>query len=1094
MPNRQDKVFININNADRFNSLGEPLGNRTFPQITSGEQVDYACQFVESFTSPEVFTPVTQFTGQSITASAVIDDDFTHYIDGILVDATLTGAITSIEISGLAEAPIELGFILLTNGSLESESVEYTAVSKNGLNYIFTVNTTLTYSYVAGDTANMSDPALVKSTVVDQTNKDTGLFIITMNANTLPYLRAVRNIKEIKNCQFEFIARNDQAQPTFIQSFDILCFNTRDNDGVIPPPANGDYYTIIESDAVYVPRAFSSMSIGSVVSLTDKAVLDQGGGAVTVTVQELADAISLGAQTPPVHEVYVDEATMLADQLVLPQIEDYFYQVGNNKDATIYKKKASSTGDLDTDYIDVTGRPLHKKYDNNALMFADQAVQKEDFFYRVGIADPYTFYEYLGTTVGDITDYVQVGDSGGTSVPPVDGNYANTTAMFADQGNQTADYFYEINEVYYQYLGTTTGDLTDYKFNTDQTLKKADSVEFADITLGSANVKYNADFDMVEYSTGAGDFIKVGLDSAFVFYNDTGAEIPAGRVLHLVAVSTASGHILPTFELADASTHEKCQGTLIFTCCAIPIASVGLGLTKGQADGVDTTGFSAPAQVWLSDNGTGIPTTTKPKFPNFSISVGGVANAQADGTFVINFTTSITDIYNDAWDGTFVESFNFLITSDGATIKGTLSNTNPARNLTANFSSGFATIDTTTTPNEITLTAGTDSNMQDVWVYMPEDTKVLTESLTGFPTGEYIAVIDGSLKTAVTTQSNGGAFVNRNWNDHIKDEANNGHIPHMTKRMRREDAKHISGTEGAVTVSASLIDVAITGGVVSQIHDQTFQAFDTSVGDVLTVTNDFTTAYLQTADLETITTDASGNSLTNTSYTVVIWGVQNKTGEYCPVMVNMPTGTYSKNTPDDAVTDASKFTVYDFPERFVGKGFLVRKATFVNNNGTITKYADSSLTGQTPNTASGGGGGGGGGVTTYLGLTDTDNSYTGQKGLAPQVNETETALEFVKVGTTPQSTLNAVSNGSALTADTVTNYLALDGTVTIPDSPPSNGVKYFITTWSAGTASGAVGRIEGATSGDAIVPTFGDNDGVLCLEGDGFTGTYKVVR
>lgn len=48
--------------------------------------------------------------------------------------------------------------------------------------------------------------------------------------------------------------------------------------------------------------------------------------------------------------------------------------------------------------------------------------------------------------------------------PPVENSYSNESAMFADQGNQTADFIQEVTtgESYYVYLGTTNGNSTDY--------------------------------------------------------------------------------------------------------------------------------------------------------------------------------------------------------------------------------------------------------------------------------------------------------------------------------------------------------------------------------------------------------------------------------------------------------------------------------------------------------------------------------------------------------------------------------------------------------------------------------------------------------
>jgi hypothetical protein len=50
----------------------------------------------------------------------------------------------------------------------------------------------------------------------------------------------------------------------------------------------------------------------------------------------------------------------------------------------------------------------------------------------------------------------------GVQTPPVQNAYVDLTAMFAGQGNQNASYFQKAGSLYYEYLGTTTGDITDY--------------------------------------------------------------------------------------------------------------------------------------------------------------------------------------------------------------------------------------------------------------------------------------------------------------------------------------------------------------------------------------------------------------------------------------------------------------------------------------------------------------------------------------------------------------------------------------------------------------------------------------------------------
>jgi hypothetical protein len=62
---------------------------------------------------------------------------------------------------------------------------------------------------------------------------------------------------------------------------------------------------------------------------------------------------------------------------------------------------------------------------------------------------------YMGT----IRNY----GSGGSSLPPVNGSYADQAAMIAAQGSQIAQYIYFDGTDYWEYLGTTNGDITDYR-------------------------------------------------------------------------------------------------------------------------------------------------------------------------------------------------------------------------------------------------------------------------------------------------------------------------------------------------------------------------------------------------------------------------------------------------------------------------------------------------------------------------------------------------------------------------------------------------------------------------------------------------------
>ena len=121
------------------------------------------------------------------------------------------------------------------------------------------------------------------------------------------------------------------------------------------------------------------------------------------------------------------------------------------------------TGAVDLDNIPSNVPPVDDTYADLATMFADQGNQTTDYFYYVTGSTAH--YQYLGTTVGDITDYNEVSSSGESNIPPMHIAYANFAAMIADQSSQLTSYFYYVtqSQTYYEYLGTTVGDITDYR-------------------------------------------------------------------------------------------------------------------------------------------------------------------------------------------------------------------------------------------------------------------------------------------------------------------------------------------------------------------------------------------------------------------------------------------------------------------------------------------------------------------------------------------------------------------------------------------------------------------------------------------------------
>jgi hypothetical protein len=130
---------------------------------------------------------------------------------------------------------------------------------------------------------------------------------------------------------------------------------------------------------------------------------------------------------------------------------------------------------------------VENAYADLAAMYADQASQTSQSFQLVlnasadaNIASGYAYYEYLGTTNGNLTDYRFLSKeelysiTGTSGQPPIRNNYTDIAAMIFDQGNQSDDYMYFVTDAsadanvdsgsaYYQYLGTTAGTIADYR-------------------------------------------------------------------------------------------------------------------------------------------------------------------------------------------------------------------------------------------------------------------------------------------------------------------------------------------------------------------------------------------------------------------------------------------------------------------------------------------------------------------------------------------------------------------------------------------------------------------------------------------------------
>lgn len=532
-----------------------------------------------------------------------------------------------------------------------------------------------------------------------------------------------------------------------------------------------------------------------------------------------------------------------------------------------------------------------------------------------------------------------------------------------------------------------------------------DSLSLTPLTESDIQTEYTLFADTLSFggsfNTGLGNYVyKLGQATVLLYYNDNVFTIDAFDVLHLKSGALVNGKIYPTPELADASDWEKTQGTLSVAAHSIAPGEFGFSVIYGVLNGGDTSALTAGEQIWVSDDGSGHLTSTRPEFQSYAISMGGAANSETapNGQILVNITRDIYDTFNDGWDGAIRETFDFRITSNGSTVTGSLENVINSNNLTLLFSDGFSTFDTTPAAT-LTLVSGTATTVQMNYVFIDKATKTLQVSTSGFPLLEYSEIAVVGLFDAGKTQSD-GAIRNQNTNNHIKKEDDNGHILHISARIRQLNAEHNSGTETILSGTPTNLQFSNTAGSVWQLHLHDFPALDMSTGDDIHVVNDPTTAYRTTTNLNDITEFSDGSNWNNEWSNITVWGIANKTGETSHLMVNLPSDGY--NSEEDAFNDNENFTNYNIPKDFKGVGFLMGRFTIRRSGSNFTYnlsagYLD--LRGFIPNNTIGSGGGGPSGITSLLSLNDTPVTFIGFAGQALVVNALETATEFSPVVT-----------------------------------------------------------------------------------------------
>ncbi|KKN55461.1 hypothetical protein LCGC14_0582310, partial [marine sediment metagenome] len=308
-----------------------------------------------------------------------------------------------------------------------------------------------------------------------------------------------------------------------------------------------------------------------------------------------------------------------------------------------------------------------------------------------------------------------------------------------------------------------------------------------------------------------------------------------------------------------------------------------------------------------------------------------------------------------------MDATDITVSSDGAAITFSLEKEGGG-DIRILFSDGVHTHDTDPTPDSVALNAGTDVSPQINFVYILQSDKALTVSTSDWPSAEHSRLATVFCQSAASAQTD-GVYKMHAWSDHT-DEAN----AHHTYWMRSQPATWKSGTLATTSVGAATFDIAVATGVIQQMHNQTYPAFDTATGSEIMIVNQNGTAFDRVGNMVSQITDASGGSMSGKYYNLVVWGVVSEDAGDCQLMVNLPTASY--NTSARAILDADATTVYDIPTDFVGVGFLIARLVVRHQAGGNTYSISSNidLRGKVPSTSAGGTVGGG--VTALADLSD----------------------------------------------------------------------------------------------------------------------------
>lgn len=235
----------------------------------------------------------------------------------------------------------------------------------------------------------------------------------------------------------------------------------------------------------------------------------------------------------------------------------------------------------------------------------------------------------------------------------------------------------------------------------------------AGVTVTQGQFAWNADEETADLGLN-GATLHLGQEILYHVRNNSGSTIPKGTAVYATGTIGASGRITVSPMIANGSILAKYF--LGIATEDIVNDDDGKVTQFGKVRGIDTSGFSQGAVLWVSPTTAGALTATEPTAPNIKLPVAFVINSHAStGTLFVRATVSAT-----AEQGALADSA--LQAADiGVTVQGYSA-------VLASTTASFTTADETKLDG---IAAGAEVNVNADWNAVSGDAQILNKPTLG---------------------------------------------------------------------------------------------------------------------------------------------------------------------------------------------------------------------------------------------------------------------------------------------------------------------------------------------------------------------------